>query len=125
MSLKEQYLEALKTQQKQEVSKSAISATPLTPGKVGPKKYVIKRGGQVLGYAEGETLSPAEIEALKSEVAKSATLEPEPDNSIFDDLFEFGAGEPEAVEVQKSANETDSILASIFPRWLQPNFPNQ
>lgn len=124
-TLKEQYLNALKSSQKQLVSKS-VSASPVNPGQFGPHVYAVRNNlGQVIGFGQGEPLSKSEIESLKSEVTKSAKLDTDK-NAVFDDLFNFGGpSESAPVEVEKSANESNENLSGIFPKWLQPNFPNQ
>lgn len=112
MNLRERYFAAVKESQRKElISKSATS---------GPQVYAIKnQAGEIIGFAPGERLSPSEVAALKTDVAKSATAE-DP-NAVLDSLFDFGG--PPAVEVSKSvdANDPNAILDGVFPQWLQAN----
>lgn len=125
MNLREQYFQALKeSQQKQMVSKSVSDVSPVRPGRIGPYVYAVRNNsGEIIGFGQGEPLSKSEIDSLKTEIAKSATLEPDNSNSIFDDLFEFRpSDEPQTVQVQKSVeSDDDTLLQSLFPRWLRSN----
>lgn len=114
-NLREQYFAAIKQgQRKQLVSKSA--AAP------GPNIYAIKnQSGEIIGFVPGERLSPAEVAALKTDIAKSA--ETDDPNAILDDLFDFGSP-PAPVEVSKSVEFDDApnaVLDGVFPQWLQTN----
>lgn len=109
MSLRENYLHAVKQSQpvgrKELVSKSAL----------GPNIYAIRNNaGEVVGYAPGEHLSPAEIEELRKPLGDGDP------NAIFDSLFDFG--DANAVEVMKSADDSDdpnTVLIGTFPTWLR------
>lgn len=114
MSLRDDYLAALRQGQRQLVSKSAL----------GPSIACLRdETGRVIGFGPVERVPPEEVaRLLRIEVAKSAEVATDP-NAVFDSLFGIG---PEfhsigaKREASKSADTNADPLEGVFCVGCKP-----